>query len=137
MAERKARERELLDKATRFMPAGSSGNTNFPESLKFLAREGRGSRIWDVSGNQYVDWLMGSGPMILGHSHPAVVAAVTEAVGQGSTFFTTNERAVLLAEKLVGRRPLRRPGALYHQRHRRLLSMYAGGPGLSPAGKRC
>ena len=105
MAERKARERELLDKATRFMPAGSSGNTNFPESLKFLAREGRGSRIWDVSGNQYVDWLMGSGPMILGHSHPAVVAAVTEAVGQGSTFFTTNERAVLLAEKLVAAVP--------------------------------
>lgn len=105
MAERKARERELLDKATRFMPAGSSGNTNFPESLKFLAREGRGSRIWDVSGNQYVDWLMGSGPMILGHSHPAVVAAVTEAVGQGSTFFTTSERAVLLAEKLVAAVP--------------------------------
>ena len=105
MAERKARERELLDKATRFMPAGSSGNTNFPEALKFLAREGRGSRIWDVSGNQYVDWLMGSGPMILGHSHPAVVAAVTEAVGQGSTFFTTNERAVLLAEKLVAAVP--------------------------------
>ena len=105
MAERKARERELLDKATRFMPAGSSGNTNFPEALKFLAREGRGSRIWDVSGNQYVDWLMGSGPMILGHSHPAVVAAVTEAVGQGSTFFTTSERAVLLAEKLVAAVP--------------------------------
>lgn len=105
MAERKARERELLDKATRFMPAGSSGNTNFPEALNFLAREGRGSRIWDVSGNQYVDWLMGSGPMILGHSHPAVVAAVTEAVGQGSTFFTTNERAVLLAEKLVAAVP--------------------------------
>ena len=105
MAERKARERELLDKATRFMPAGSSGNTNFPEPLNFLAREGRGSRIWDVSGNQYVDWLMGSGPMILGHSHPAVVAAVTEAVGQGSTFFTTNERAVLLAEKLVAAVP--------------------------------
>lgn len=105
MAERNARERELLDKATRFMPAGGSGNTNFPEALKFLAREGRGSQIWDVSGNQYVDWLMGSGPMILGHSHPAVVAAVTEAVGQGSTFFTTNERAVLLAEKLVAAVP--------------------------------
>ncbi len=101
MAERNARERELLEKAAQFLPGGGSGNTNFPDSLKFLAREGRGSRIWDVSGNEYVDWLMGSGPMVLGHAHPAVVAAVTEAVGQGSTFFTTNEKAVLLAEELV------------------------------------
>ena len=101
MAERNLREMELLDKAARFFPAGSSGNTNFPDALKFLAREGRGSHIWDVSGNEYVDWLMGSGPMLLGHAHPAVVAAVTEAVGQGSTFFTTSEKAVLLAEELV------------------------------------
>ncbi len=101
MAERNSRERELLEKAARFLPGGGSGNTNFPDSLQFLAREGRGSRIWDVSGNEYVDWLMGSGPMVLGHAHPAVVAAVTEAVGQGSTFFTTNEKAVLLAEELV------------------------------------
>ncbi len=101
MAERNSREGELLEKAAQFLPGGGSGNTNFPDSLQFLAREGRGSRIWDVSGNEYVDWLMGSGPMLLGHAHPAVVAAVTEAIGQGSTFFTTNERAVLLAEELV------------------------------------
>ena len=101
MAKRNELEQELLDKAAQYLPGGGSGNTNFPESLNFLVREGRGSRIWDVSGNEYVDWLMGSGPMVLGHAHPAVVAAVTEAVGQGSTFFTTNEKAVLLAEELV------------------------------------
>ena len=87
------------------MPGGGSGNTNFPDSVNFLAREGRGGHIWDVSGNEYVDWLMGSGPMVLGHAHPAVVEAVTEAVGQGSTFFTTNEKAVLLAEELVNSVP--------------------------------
>ena len=101
MAGRSTRESELLDKAARYLPGGGSGNTNFPDSVNFLAREGRGSRIWDVSGNEYVDWLMGSGPMVLGHAHPAVVEAVTEAVAQGSTFFTTNEKAVLLAEELV------------------------------------
>ena len=82
------------------MPGGSGGNTSFPAELKFLAREGRGGRIWDVSGNEYVDWLMGSGPMVLGHAHPAVTEAVMEAVSQGSTFFTINEKAVLLAEQL-------------------------------------
>ena len=105
MAGRSLRERELLEKAARYLPGGGSGNTNFPDSVNFLVRDGRGSRIWDVSGNEYVDWLMGSGPMVLGHAHPAVVEAVTEAVGQGSTFFTTNEKAVLLAEELVNSVP--------------------------------
>lgn len=104
MADRSSREKELLEKAARYLPGGS-GNTNFPDSVNFLAREGRGGHIWDVSGNEYVDWLMGSGPMVLGHAHPAVVEAVTEAVGQGSTFFTTNEKAVLLAEELVNSVP--------------------------------
>ena len=105
MAGRSEQEKELLEKAARYLPGGGSGNTNFPESVNFLAREGRGSHIWDVSGNEYVDWLMGSGPMVLGHAHPAVVEAVTEAVAQGSTFFTTNEKAVLLAEELVNSVP--------------------------------
>ena len=105
MASRSLREKELLEKAARFLPGGGSGNTNFPESVNFLARDGKGSRIWDVSGNEYVDWLMGSGPMVLGHAHPAVVEAVTEAVSRGSTFFTTNEKAVLLAEELVSSVP--------------------------------
>ena len=70
-------------------------------NLLFLTKEGRGSRVWDVSGNEYVDWLMGSGPMVLGHAHPAVVEAVVKATERGSTFFATNEAAVLLAEELV------------------------------------
>ena len=105
MANRSSREMELLEKASRYLPGGGSGNTSFPDSVNFLAREGRGSHVWDVSGNEYVDWLMGSGPMVLGHAHPAVVEAVHEAAGQGSTFFTTNEKAVLLAEELVNSVP--------------------------------
>ena len=94
-------ERELLAKAAQYLPGGSTGNTNYPDALKFLVREGKGGRVWDVSGNEYIDWLMGSGPMILGHAHPAVTEAVLAAVGRGATFFTTNEPAVLLAEELV------------------------------------
>ena len=100
MANSQSRERQLLEKAAQFLPGGTGGNTSFPADLQFLAKEGRGSRIWDVSGNQYVDWLMGSGPLILGHAHPSVVEAVIDAVAKGSTFFTTNENAVLLAEEL-------------------------------------
>jgi glutamate-1-semialdehyde 2,1-aminomutase len=100
-----SREQQLLEKAAQYLPGGTGGNTNFPGELRFLVKEGRGSHLWDVSGNQYIDWLMGSGPMILGHAHPAVVAAVIEAVSQGSTFFATNEKAVMLAEELVNAVP--------------------------------
>ena len=105
MADSNARERQLLEKANQYLPGGTGGNTNFPPELRFLAKEGRGAHLWDVAGNRYVDWLMGSGPMILGHAHPAVTEAVIEAVGQGSTFFTNNESAVLLAEELVNAVP--------------------------------
>ncbi len=101
MTQRTPLERDLLEKAAQYFPGSGTGNTTYPDGLKFLVREGKGGRIWDVSGNEYVDWLMGSGPMILGHAHPAVTDAVLSAVSRGSTFFTTNDQAVLLAEELV------------------------------------
>ncbi len=101
MPNRTPEEQRLLEKAAQYMPGGYTGNLRVREDLNFLIKEGKGSRVWDVSGNEYVDWMMGSGPMVLGHAHPAVVEAVIKAVEQGSTFFANNERAVLLAEQLV------------------------------------
>lgn len=105
MPKRTSLEQELLDKADQYLPGGYLGNLTVRDDLNFLVREGRGSHIIDVSGNEYVDWLMGSGPMVLGHAHPAVVEAVIKAVEQGSTFFATNEKAVMLAEELVSAVP--------------------------------
>ncbi len=101
MAQRTPQEKQLLERAAQYLPGGTGGNMKVREDLAFLVREGKGSHIWDVSGNEYIDWIMGSGPMLLGHAHPAVTEAVIKAVEQGSTFFTTNEKAVLLAEELV------------------------------------
>ena len=101
MANRDGAEQELLEKARRYLPGGNGGNLSLPKELEFLAHHGKGSHVYDVSGNEYVDWLMGSGPMILGHAHPVVTEAVIKAVELGSTFFTTNDKAVELAEVLV------------------------------------
>ena len=73
-------EKELIEKAHRYMPAGSLGN--FGANL--LIREGRGGRGWDVSGNEYVDYLLGSGAMLVGHAHPEVMEALMQAVPGGS-----------------------------------------------------
>ena len=89
-------ERALRDKANRYLPGGSIGNM----SNGVVLREGRGGRVWDVSGNEYVDFLLGSGPMLLGHVHPEVVAAVREQLERGSTFFADNEHAIQLAEEI-------------------------------------
>ena len=98
-------EKRLLEKARRYLPGGNGGNLSLPTELDFLASRGIGSHIFDVSGNEYVDWLMGSGPMVLGHAHPAVTEAVIKAVEDGSTFFATNDKAVELAEELVNAIP--------------------------------
>ena len=101
MPQKSHEEHLLLHKAARFLPEGSLGNVALDDAHSFIVKRGSGSRIWDVSGNEYIDYLMGSGPMVLGHAHPNVVQAVVEAVQGGSTFFATNHYAVELAEELV------------------------------------
>ena len=90
-------ERELIDLAARVLPAGNFGN--FPADI--VVRNGKGGRVWDVSGNEYVDFLLGSGPMFVGHGHPDVLAAVTEQIGRGYTFFANNEYGIRLAAEIV------------------------------------
>jgi len=68
-------------------------------------RDGRGGRVWDLSGNEYVDFLLGSGPMLVGHAHPEVLAAVREQLPRGTTFFATNVPGILLAEQIVAAVP--------------------------------
>lgn len=100
-AERNQREQELVDKAFRYLPGGTLGNVKLSKEQSIVIESGRGSKIYDVSGNEYIDYLLGSGPMILGHAHPDVVAAIQEVVERGSTFFAANEPAILLAEEVV------------------------------------
>jgi glutamate-1-semialdehyde 2,1-aminomutase len=99
MTERKSSEaeHELMDLARRVLPAGGFGNM----AQEVIIASGRGGRVWDVSGNEYVDYLLGSGPMLVGHAHPEVVAAVEEQVRKGTTFFTNNEHGIRLAAEIV------------------------------------
>jgi len=93
-------EQRLVEKAKRYLPGGTLGNTRFADDVAFVVKAGQGSKIFDMSGNEYIDYLLGSGPMILGHAHPAVVAAVRDYLERGSTYFTLNEPAIHLAEAI-------------------------------------
>ena len=69
---------------------------------RFMA-SGSGPWLTDVDGKRYVDLICSWGPMILGHAHPDVLAAVNEAAAQGFSFGTPSENEVLLAEEIVSR----------------------------------
>ena len=96
---------ELLHLSKRYLVGGCLGMFRLPDDVATVFQRGEGSRIFDVTGRDYIDYVMGSGPLILGHAHPAVVAAVREQIGLGSTFYGLNEPAIRLAERVVKAAP--------------------------------
>ena len=79
--------------------SSSRGPVNFGKYPIFMER-GRGSRIYDVDGNEYVDWMMAFGALPLGHTHPEVVDAVTEAATSGAHFATATPIELEVAEMI-------------------------------------
>ncbi len=89
------------ERARAVLPGGGFGN--FDPSI--FIRDGQGSRVWDEDGKEYVDLLIGSGPMLLGHGHPEVLEAVADQMPKGMTFFANNARAIELAEEICSAVP--------------------------------
>jgi len=102
---RSARETELLERAKRRLPGGVLGTARYAADAAFIVKRGTGSKIYDVSGREYIDYVLASGPLILGHAHPAVVAAVREQIEGGSTYFMVNEPIIQLAEEICRAMP--------------------------------
>ncbi len=94
-------QNDWIARARQVLPAGGFGN--FDPGI--VIREGRGARVWDEDGREYIDYLIGSGPMILGHGHPEVLEAVQEQLGKGMTFFANNARGIELAEVICAAVP--------------------------------
>jgi glutamate-1-semialdehyde 2,1-aminomutase len=103
------RSAELFEQARAVIPGGVSSPVRAMRSVGrehplFLAR-GEGGWVWDADGNRYVDWVMSWGPLIAGHAHPAVVGAVRETAGNGTTFGAPTEIEVELARAVVAAVP--------------------------------
>lgn len=87
---------EWIARATEVLPAAGFGNFD----AGIVISHGQGSRVWDENGAEYVDYLIGSGPMLLGHGHPEVMEAVLEQLPKGMTFFANNAKGIELAEAI-------------------------------------
>ncbi len=85
-----------IERAKKVLPAGGFGN--FDHGI--IIKRGKGSHVWDEDDNQYIDYLIGSGPMLLGHGHPEVLDAVASQLGKGLTFFANNAAGIELAEDI-------------------------------------
>ncbi len=97
-----AKSAALLERARNVLAGGVSSEFrkyNHPHAIFYT--HGRGSRIYDVDGNEYLDFTLSQGPLLLGHSHPEVLQAVQEYSGQGQLFAGQHLREIELAEKLV------------------------------------
>jgi len=89
--------REIVDKAKRVLPGGTFGNF----AAEVVIREGKAGRVWDENGKEYIDYLLGSGPMLVGHAHPEVTEAAQAQIARGTTFFANNRLGIELAEAIV------------------------------------
>jgi glutamate-1-semialdehyde 2,1-aminomutase len=92
---------EVVERARRVLPGGILGSHRNPPGLEFVVREGRGAYLWDTAGRRYLDYLLGSGPMVLGHAHPAVISAVERQLRKGTTYLLVSEAIIELAEEIV------------------------------------
>ncbi len=98
---RTPRSRELFEKSKRFMPGGVSYAIRYFKPYPAFIQRAEGTRVWDVDGNEYVDYWMGHGTHVLGHAPGLVLDAVRRALGVGTHLGYENPYALEYAELLT------------------------------------
>lgn len=92
---------KLYKKAVRLLPGGVDSPVRAFKPNPFFVESGNGSRIRDIDNNEYIDYCLAYGPLILGHRHPAVIKAVKDQLERGILFGVPNKLELKLAEKVI------------------------------------
>ena len=101
--ERTPKSAAMFERARRSMVNGVPSSYQVRDPWPVYLAEGRGSRVWDVDGNEYTDFHNGFGSMVQGHAHPAIVEAVQKQVARGTHFAAPTEDAIAVSEMLAER----------------------------------
>jgi glutamate-1-semialdehyde 2,1-aminomutase len=96
---------DLLATAKKVMPGATLGIFSLPDNLRPVIVKGEGCKVTDHTGKTYIDYVLSSGPLLVGHAHPEVVEAVQKQAALGSSYYLLNKPAILLAEKIVNAVP--------------------------------
>jgi glutamate-1-semialdehyde 2,1-aminomutase len=97
------RSKELWMEARQVMPRGVPSSFQDASPQPVFMDKGKGSRVWDVDGNEYVDFHNGFGVMVVGHAHPKIVEAVSRQIALGSHFAQPVENSIIVARELARR----------------------------------
>src|SRR5687768_5184837 len=95
----------LVSRAKSVFGGGTLHSWAIPDDATVVIARGEGAHVWDADGREYVDCHLGSGPLLLGHSHPGVTAAERDQVGRGVTFHFFNPEVIAFAERVVAAVP--------------------------------
>ncbi|MGH9329035.1 MAG: aspartate aminotransferase family protein [Vicinamibacterales bacterium] len=104
--ERTPRSRELQQRARRVLPLGVESNFRFFSPYPIYIDHAEGPRVWDVDGNEYLDYALGFGALMAGHAHPLVVRAIARQAARGLMYGMPHQPLVELAELLAARHGL-------------------------------
>jgi glutamate-1-semialdehyde 2,1-aminomutase len=108
MALKTTKSKKLWKQAQRYMPGGVNSPVRAFKGVggdPIFVERGKGSRIWDADGNEYIDYVCSWGPLILGHAHKEVVARLKKGVANGTSFGIPTQRETELARKIVAAVP--------------------------------
>ncbi|HWB89541.1 MAG TPA: aspartate aminotransferase family protein [Acidimicrobiia bacterium] len=97
------RAAEYAERASRSLPGGVTSSWQISRPQPIWIEQGRGSKVRDVDGNEFIDYHGGYGAMLAGHAHPAIVAAVKDRVEKGTHFAQPTHDAVVVSEELADR----------------------------------
>jgi glutamate-1-semialdehyde 2,1-aminomutase len=97
--------RDLVARARQVFGGGTMHSWAIPDDATVVIARGQGAHVWDVDGRDYVDCHLGSGPLLLGHGHPGVTAAVREQLDRGVSFHFFNPQVIEFAERVVAAVP--------------------------------
>src|SRR5689334_1772245 len=100
---RQPRSHHLAGQARQHLAGGVTSSWQITAPQPVWLSHGRGSKVWDVDGNEYVDLHGGYGAVLAGHAHPAIVKAVTEQAHNGTHFAQPTPDAVAVAQELASR----------------------------------
>ena len=93
----------LAARAREHLAGGVTSRWQITEPQPVWLSHGKGSKVYDADGNEYVDLHGGYGAALAGHAHPAIVKAVRDQVGYGTHFAQPTENAIVVAAELAGR----------------------------------
>jgi glutamate-1-semialdehyde 2,1-aminomutase len=99
------KSKELFEEAKQYLPGGVDSPVRAFKPYPFFVKRAEGSKLYDVDGNSYIDYCLGYGPLVLGHSNRQILEAVNKQLPYGTLYGTPSEKELILAKEVVKRVP--------------------------------